>query len=74
LFTLVACDQPKQTAPTDSQPKALAVAPVEIVPVEALPVEAVLPTVKTAPLLPLSERDYAFGYWLNGMRKHLQDA
>jgi len=44
------------------------------VPVEALPVEAVLPTVKTAPLLPLSERDYAFGYWLNGMRKHLQDA
>ena len=73
LFTLVACDQPKQTAPTDSQPKALAVAPVEIVPVEALPVEAVLPTVKTAPLLPLSERDYAFGYWLNGMRKHAGD-
>ena len=74
LFTLVACDQPKQTAPTDSQPKALAVAPVEIVPVEALPVEAVLPTVKTAPLLPLSERDYAFGYWLNGMRKHADDS
>lgn len=26
-----------------------------------------------APLLPLSERDYAFGYWLNGMRKHADD-
>ena len=26
-----------------------------------------------APLLPLSERDYTFGYWLNGMRKHQDD-
>ena len=25
------------------------------------------------PLLPISERDYTFGYWLNGMRKHPDD-
>ena len=26
-----------------------------------------------APHLPLSKRDYTFGYWLNGMRKHQDD-
>jgi hypothetical protein len=70
LFALVACDQPKKTAPTVPQPKAPAVAPV-VVP-EA-PAIAVLPTVDAAPLLPLSQRDYSFGYWLNGMRKHADD-
>ena len=32
-----------------------------------------LPALDAAPLLPLSERDYTFGYWLNGMRKHADD-
>ena len=45
-----------------AQPAVVAVAP-----------SAVLPALDAAPLLPLSERDYTFGYWLNGMRKHADD-
>ena len=40
--------------------------------VEVVP-SAVLPALDAVPLLPLSERDYTFGYWLNGMRKHADD-
>ena len=40
--------------------------------VEVVP-SAVLPALDAVPLLALSERDYTFGYWLNGMRKHADD-
>ena len=40
--------------------------------VEVVP-SAVLPALEAAPLLPSAERDYTFGYWLNGMRKHADD-
>ncbi len=40
--------------------------------VEVVP-SAVLPALDAAPLLPSAERDYTFGYWLNGMRKHADD-
>jgi hypothetical protein len=40
--------------------------------VEVVP-SAVLPALDGAPLLPFAERDYTFGYWLNGMRKHADD-
>ena len=59
LLAQVACGQPKKAASTDSQAEA--------------PTVAVLPALDAAPLLPFAERDYSFGYWLNGMRKHADD-
>jgi hypothetical protein len=68
LQILVAWGQPIESAL--AVPQAPAVEPI-VVP-EA-PTVVVLPAVEAAPLLPLSERDYSFGYWLNGMRKHADD-
>jgi len=59
LWALVACDPPQQAAPTLSELKAPATAEV------SRPAQAAL--------LPFSEREYSFGYWLNGMRKHADD-
>jgi len=70
LLLLVACDRPVLTeAPV---PAAEEIDHVKAKVVELM-VDAVVEEPKSKPL-DISPRDYSFGYWLNGMRKHADDA
>ena len=69
LLSLVGCDQkPPASAPVVSTPEVTVTS--EVVPSS---VDGTAPLVTPDPL-PISPRDYSFGYWLNGMRKHADDA
>ena len=71
LFSLVACGQAAQVAVVVPAPEADEVA---TPPAIAEPAEAVVsPFVVEPNPLPISVRDYSFGSWLNGVRKHAGD-
>ncbi|MFQ3242418.1 MAG: hypothetical protein ACI9JZ_002114 [Lentimonas sp.] len=75
LLSLVACDQ-KLPEPEPEPVSAVPTPAVPVVTSEVVPVKepaVVTPTSTVPTRLPISARDYTFGYWLNGMRKHADD-